>query len=544
MTNIDNSYLMVKCKMWEKEENNLIQYDICNKICQRFKIFNNSYLIRSENNIEIIDLKNQKFYNNKLFSFEKKNNDFFIKINKIKPNLLEIPFQNCAYLVYKGFPTEQLIFNEKLKYKRYYKLNEGDIIKLGKVYLKIHKINLKSIKKINILNLNDSSLTLLNNNSVLSIKINGQEIIKGVGKNKSFNKKNILIYNKENNLLNNSMKNDKYKKLHKSISLPKIFPQNIILNKNQKILEFSSKNLIKKNCRICFSNESNDSNPLLSPCKCDGSLKYIHYKCLKNWINAKINNDSSISEDDLVISYDSKDIKCEICKEKFPDYIYYHNKYYNIKFYSPSFKKYLILESFRNDIYQSNFFHIISLENKNVFIIGRAEEADFCIPELSISRYHCFLHIQNNEIYLEDNGSKFGSLVLLQNSNIKMIEKYKLKLQINSIYFNIKLIKPFSLFSCCSVNEENNIYYQLQNSKKINIFNSLNIVENIDDADNIIFENYLKNQNEIKIKKIKINSNKEKKNLPLIDELSTEKNYNNIISNQDNLIKIPIILKK
>ena len=55
--------------------------------------------------------------------------------------------------------------------------------------------------------------------------------------------------------MNNSMKNDKYKKLHKSISLPKILPQNIILNNNQKILEFSSKNLIKKNCRIGFSNE-------------------------------------------------------------------------------------------------------------------------------------------------------------------------------------------------------------------------------------------------------------------------------------------------
>lgn len=122
-------------------------------------------------------------------------------------------------------------------------------------------------------------------------------------------------------------------------------------------------------------------------------------------------------------------------------------------------------------------------------------------------------------------------------------KKYKLKLQINSVYFSIKLIRPFSLFNCCSVLEENNIYYQLQNSKKINIFNSLNIIENNDDTEKIILETYNKNVKEIKIKKIKINSNKEKKNLPLIDELSTEKNYN-IISNQDNLIKIPIILKK
>jgi len=541
MTNFDNSYLMVKCKRWEKEENNLIQYDISNKICERFKIISNSYLIRNDKNIELIDLNNKNLYNDKLFCFERINNDYFIKINQIKPNLVEIPFQNCVYLVYKGFPSEQLIFNEKNKYKRYYKLNEGDIIKIGKVFLKVHKIKLKNIKKLNILNLNDSSLTLLNNNSY-SIKINGQEITKGIVKNKSFNKKNILLYNNDNNSLNSSIKNIINKKLHKSISLPKILPQNLILTKGKKILEFSSNILNKKNCRICFLNESNDSNPLLSPCKCDGSLKYIHYKCLKNWINTKINNDSSISEEDLVISYDSKEIKCEICKEKYPDYIFYHNRYYNIKFYTPSFNKYIILESFRNDNYKSNFFHIISLENKNVFIIGRAEETDFCIPDLSISRYHCFLHIHNNEIYLEDNGSKFGSLILLQNNNIKMIEKYNLKIQINSIYFNIKLIRPFSLFSCCSINDENN-YYQIQNSKKINIFNSLNIIENNDDTEKIILETYNKNVKEIKIKKIKINSNKEKKNLPLVNELSTTKNTNINISSQDNLIKIPIILQ-
>ena len=542
MTNFDKSYLMVKCKMWQKEENNLIQYDISNKICERFKINSNSYFIKNEKNIQLIDLNNQIIYNNnKLFCFERINNDYFIKINKIKPNLLEIPFQNCAYLVYKGFPSDQLTFDEKLKYKRYYKLNEGDILKIGKVFLKVHKINLKSIKKLNILNLNDSNLTLLNNNS-FSIKINGQEITKGIVKNKSFNKKNILLHNNENNLLNSSsMKNIIYNKFHKSISLPKILPQNLIM-KDKKILKFSSNILNKKNCRICFSNESNDSNPLLSPCKCDGSLKYIHYKCLKNWINTKINNDSSISEDDLVISYDSKEIKCEICKENYPDYIYYHNRYYNIKFYTPSFKKYMILESFRNDNYKSNFFHILSLENKDLFVIGRAEETDFCIPELSISRFHCILHIQNNEIYLEDNGSKYGSLILLQNSNIKMIERYKLKIQINSIYFNIKLIRPFSLFSCCSINEDN-YNYQFQNSKKINIFNSLNIIENNDDTDEEIIETFNKHVKEIKIKKIKINSNKEKKNTNLVNELSTTKNDNINISNQANIIKIPLILK-
>ena len=33
-------------------------------------------------------------------------------------------------------------------------------------------------------------------------------------------------------------------------------------------------------CRICFETES-DINPLIYPCKCSGSMKYIHEACLK-----------------------------------------------------------------------------------------------------------------------------------------------------------------------------------------------------------------------------------------------------------------------
>ena len=33
-------------------------------------------------------------------------------------------------------------------------------------------------------------------------------------------------------------------------------------------------------CRICF--ESN--NPLIVPCDCKGSIRFIHQECLKTWI--------------------------------------------------------------------------------------------------------------------------------------------------------------------------------------------------------------------------------------------------------------------
>ena len=36
-------------------------------------------------------------------------------------------------------------------------------------------------------------------------------------------------------------------------------------------------------CRICFDHEDDEENPLISPCNCTGSQKYIHRKCLKTW---------------------------------------------------------------------------------------------------------------------------------------------------------------------------------------------------------------------------------------------------------------------
>ena len=45
-------------------------------------------------------------------------------------------------------------------------------------------------------------------------------------------------------------------------------------------------------CRICHINESE----LISPCLCDGSMKFVHESCLKKWMKF------------------SGSIKCELCK--------------------------------------------------------------------------------------------------------------------------------------------------------------------------------------------------------------------------------------
>ena len=51
-------------------------------------------------------------------------------------------------------------------------------------------------------------------------------------------------------------------------------------------------------CRICLSEVYLPENPLISPCKCIGTMKYIHLSCLQMCLKSKINtrsNDSVLS---------------------------------------------------------------------------------------------------------------------------------------------------------------------------------------------------------------------------------------------------------
>ncbi|XP_065606927.1 E3 ubiquitin-protein ligase MARCHF7 isoform X4 [Cyrtonyx montezumae] len=59
-------------------------------------------------------------------------------------------------------------------------------------------------------------------------------------------------------------------------------------------------------CRICQMSSTSTDNHLIEPCKCTGSLQYVHQECMKKWLQSKINSGSSL---EAVTT-------CELCKEK------------------------------------------------------------------------------------------------------------------------------------------------------------------------------------------------------------------------------------
>ena len=67
-------------------------------------------------------------------------------------------------------------------------------------------------------------------------------------------------------------------------------------------------------CKYCYTSESIVENPLVEMCKCAGSIKYVHYNCLKMWLKSQKQEKSEGSTH----SIHWKRFECEMCKTAYP----------------------------------------------------------------------------------------------------------------------------------------------------------------------------------------------------------------------------------
>jgi hypothetical protein len=56
-------------------------------------------------------------------------------------------------------------------------------------------------------------------------------------------------------------------------------------------------------CRICLDHEDTPSNPLLRPCRCRGSMAYVHRNCLNEWRRQSIHPNSIYQCDTCKFEY-------------------------------------------------------------------------------------------------------------------------------------------------------------------------------------------------------------------------------------------------
>ena len=291
----------------------------------------------------------------------------------------------------------------------------------------------------------------------------------------------------------------------------------------------------KKTCRICYIDDDTEENPLIQPCICSGTMRYIHLECLKQWIATK--SLIKIDSNENCTIYKVKYVECELCKSKLPDYIRHNSKLYCVLEFNSDYESYICIESLTVDKRKNRYLYIGNLDNKKEIKVGRGHDCDLLLSDVSVSRFHFKLIQHFDNLYIEDHDSKFGTLILIQTPELILNSTLPLYIQVGRTFMFIKIKKHFSLFSCCNVSDKiDDYYYHKQNEKHIHYHKNIIVKEedekdDDDDDDNEIEVN---NQNVHHLKVIEIDS----LNNDRIDECHTH--INRLTSIGDNTETIEV----
>lgn len=388
--------MKILCKTWNKEAYELIDYDSVKLVYNEYEIEKSGFLYRNQNNVEYSEIEKKSNPDN-LLQIIKTDTNYMLKLNEYEIDEDEniITPNSTWFLLRKELMDERM--NE-------YNLNQGDILKIGRITLKIRMIKFTKKKEKSI-------------NTDISQDLEEMEV------------KPLQVEEKAENLQN-------------------------------------------KLCRICYIEEETPDNPLIQPCICSGSMKYIHLDCLKHWLDTSVYIKVEDKENCQIYLY--KEAQCELCKTKFPDFIRHKGRLYEILDFSKTFNNYILIESITLDKNQNKFIYVINLDIQGKKLnIGRGHDCHVLLNDISVSRLHCFLNIDQGarKVYFSDNNSKFGTLILVQTKNLILSTDLKLFLQIGRTFFELLQYKSMNIFGCCGISEKKNSdFYFSQNSEKHNRF--------------------------------------------------------------------------
>ena len=117
-----------------------------------------------------------------------------------------------------------------------------------------------------------------------------------------------------------------------------------------------------------------------------------------------------------VVSYFWKKFECEICKTSYPYIFKNHNKLFKlVEIEPPKSGYFILLESMPLDKNTSRMIHMLAVtDSKSDFKLGRGHESEVRVNDISVSRCHSIIKYKSDGFYVEDNISKFGTIVLVK----------------------------------------------------------------------------------------------------------------------------------
>ena len=113
---------------------------------------------------------------------------------------------------------------------------------------------------------------------------------------------------------------------------------------------------------------------------------------------------------------------CEICKEEYPKYIKLKDSLYPLVDLEIGFSAYITCDYALYDDSKKRTSRkgilIIKINedcDEDEITIGRSQNNRVKLKDISVSRCHCNIIKRKNKLYIVDKGSKFGTLIYMNN---------------------------------------------------------------------------------------------------------------------------------
>jgi hypothetical protein len=137
-----------------------------------------------------------------------------------------------------------------------------------------------------------------------------------------------------------------------------------------------------------------------------------------------------------------------LCKKPLSERIQVKDEVVNLIDFGRPEGNYIMLETFTREKLESKYIYIIQMNDKSVLRLGRSNESDVRLSDISISRNHASLRVMNDSFYLDDISSKFGTLVQTCNK-ITIIPTKQISLQVGRFFYNFNMRRTFWAFLSC-----------------------------------------------------------------------------------------------
>ena len=392
----NNQSIKIHCNTWNKDAHALFDYESEEIVKNKFTLGKGGKLIRDEEKGET--------------KYEPDNQDdgFFLTGSHSSSS------EGCLIHFFNEYGAHTRVTK---KIKDEYKYNKEGITEIqNMLYYVISQSELKGIKR--------------EYKSGYNYKPNINDIIR-------FGRVQFIIRSmKDKSTLNND--NNELmvdNEINKCIYLPNDNTNLKPINNNKSII-----------CDLCEKKETDSiNNPIIKMCHCK-KCPLLHLNCFKNEYIKKekifnYNEKEYMSGNLKIVNFIN--FLCPICNEPYNPIIKKGNNFYNILPYS--FDKevfHIVLESInfvRDGVFCVMIIIFTFPSKKEEYYLGRGHEATFKISDISISRVHAKFYIKDDNIIIDDLGSKFGTLLLVRSAiDVSEIIEKKMKIQIGRSVFWIE----------------------------------------------------------------------------------------------------------